>query len=40
MASDSLRTGRYVYVALGEENAIGVIDTRTLEVVKKVSGGL
>ena len=29
----------YVYVALGEENAIGVIDTRTLELVKKVPAG-
>jgi len=26
----------HVYVALGDENAIGVIDTRTLQVVKTI----
>ena len=28
-----------IYVALGDEDAIGVIDTESLEVVKKISAG-
>ena len=39
MASGFSPDRALVYVALGEENAIGVIDARTLEVVKKISAG-